>query len=171
MYWGQDENFRSFLVWACLPSCCYHTMAQLWCLCPVKCSATAFTKIWADIWLNIAQAFGGPYSSKAHRFGLCWWPNFTALSKVNYNKYEGDEMCNMFGIFVELFSLLLQLISNPKQFFMNRLIREFFLWNVFISLCVHTRERKGGERGRGRLLVYNMIMWWRGRKSSADFSS
>jgi hypothetical protein len=117
--WGhhiQDENFSSFLVWACLPSCCYHTIAQLWSLCPVKPLATAFTKIWADIWLNIAQAFGGPYSSKAHSFRLYRWPNLTELSKVNYNKYEGDEMCNMFGFFVELFPLLLQLISNPKQF-------------------------------------------------------
>jgi hypothetical protein len=141
----QDENFRSFLAWACLPSCCYHTIAQLWCLCPVKPLATAFTKIWADIWLYIAQAFGGPYSSKAHSFKLSWRPNLTALSRVNYNKFEGDEMCNMFGFFVELFPLLLQLISNPKQFFMNQLIRVCFLWNVFIGLHVHTRERKGAR--------------------------
>ncbi len=54
-------------------------------------------------------------------------------------------MCNMFGFFVELFPLLLQLISNPKQFFMNHVIRVFFLWNLFIGLHVHTRERKGAR--------------------------
>lgn len=110
----QDENFRYFLVWACLASCCYHTIAQLWSLCPVKPLATGFP------------------DSQISQHYLKW----------TITNSRGMRCAICLDFFWSFFPLL-QLISNPKQFFMNQLIRVFFFGNVFIGLHVHARVTKG----------------------------